>query len=339
MVSIAKLRTNMPITINKTDKFFMAACMQGVHNFLCLGVIRKGQIIVLSEIGKAMPFNKRNRYPACIIAIDMICEMLYNCLDSELLNERKLIDGKMDGIRRSISYIAYEINYENYLQLLHALNQVNPQIRAYIQTEPEEKDHSVTLSYQEIGKLNYEEEKPNSIIDHLKETNKTLSIKNNCRSAVNDMARLTVPQQVDLSLFHHYYLSFPCKSTVLNSQFTDELYILPMPPSAYHLDINQQGIVTILYKELEKILSKKTNNAETRDEFESLKTLYTTESGKPHPSIHTLIQDIIAWHNMYPRYLMETRSYCCFWSKTVSVIDEINEIYGTPGYKKLMNRI
>jgi hypothetical protein len=328
----------MPITINKTDIFFMAACMQDLHSFMCVGIQYEDQNQVLIEVGKAMPFNERNRFRCCVNESVILFEMLFNSLHADFLNEHKLIQGKMDGIDRATSYIAYEISYDNYLQLLRSLKQINPHLYAYVPTQ--DADSIVTLEYQELMAFDVESEEASSIVEHLTKTGQTLSFKSNCRDAVIDLTRLSLPLQSDLSLPKHFYQSFACINTICNSQFVEPLYILPLPPTAYDLDIAKQAIMTKLYQQLKKILVIGTKKSVMHETFESLKELYTNEAGKPDQSIQALIHAIKSWRDNHTLLPPESRSSCLFFrKKPLDLVAKIEAKYGIASIKKLFNKI
>jgi len=199
--------------INKTDTFFMAACMAASHTFICIGVQQNnGECKMLLDVGKAMPKDTRDRN-----ILSTFFLMLLGKLPADIMNEGKLVNGVIDHIEHHINYTAYEINLTQYQQLLTVLKRLNPRINAFVPMSDTET--TISFAYQALETYCETDLKVTLDVDRLNEHQHALSFQNNCRDAALVMTRLTLPEHVDtaFSLPTFFLKSFPCSNSIRNS--------------------------------------------------------------------------------------------------------------------------
>lgn len=263
------------------------------HSFIVFGAQKSdGDQLILLDIGKAIPHDKRNHN-----SLSFLLLIATGLLNSDIINERKLIDGKVDNIKYPISYVAYEISYQHYKQFLSQLKTINPDIKAHIPIA--DSVNNITFEYQPLSAFNESVNgKPSELrLKELAKDRKYLTFRSNCRYAALDIARYTLPKDADTSFSMPTFMlqPFVCPNHVLNGELTEKLYLLPQPPVLTAANQDTYAIKKVLYRRLEEILILNNDTDATRDKFENIKTLYQQVNRNQTMTITELVITIKQW--------------------------------------------
>ena len=79
-----------------------------------------------------------------------------------------------------------------------------------------------------------------------------------------------------------------------DGRYTNNLYLLPLPPSAYGLENEQHKILSTVYLRMETMLLKNSLHANTQPKFKVLQTMYEQLLDKREAKVNFL--DVIAKH-------------------------------------------
>lgn len=293
----------------------MAICMSAPHSYITIGVQKAdGSCDMLVDVGKSIPHDKRQ-----MGVLPIMHNMIWGKLDALVQNENKFVNGKKDDKEYAISYMAYEINFRQYLQFLAKLKNINPNISAYIPTN--ETQENITF---ELAPLSAHDEiitdEQNGLLTLKKDMNRLGFFTKDCRVAARQLAQASLPDQtpIDDTMPKAYFIPFACTNKILNGQLVEPLYILPPPPTAYNLDKKEQKPLFELYHRLEKIVQLNDKDPKTREKFDSIKKLYKSQIQDPNLTIDNLFSSIITWAEGNKDLIDHHRGFHFFWQNTAT---------------------
>jgi hypothetical protein len=128
-----------PIKLPKSNTFFIAACMSGLHSYITVGSQNQSGVnTMLLDVGKAMAHNERKTCP-----LNIFFKMLVGALNAEIMNEQKFVNVRLPANKKTtpfpVNYLAYEISLENYRALLRKLKHLNPELNGYVPVQEDEE--------------------------------------------------------------------------------------------------------------------------------------------------------------------------------------------------------
>src|SRR3990167_5638864 len=296
-----------------TDTFFIAVCMISTHSFLAAGVQQEnGEYAMLLDVGKAVPRSERHYG-----ILQSLWLMMTGQLPSDISNDQKLVLGSKASFERKVNYMAYAINYQQYLDLLAALKQLNPGIIAYVPTS--ETDEIITLDMQHLDDYFCDNVTSTPALERVESHQDNISLTNNCRSAALDLASLSLREHIkdSISLPTCPLIKFPCTNVIKSSRFVEPLFIMPPPPTAYHTDVFTLAVITPIYRRMEKILRLHNTSADTREKFDAVKDLYLQlVKTERQPSLKDLLASINSWAEANKEVVDHHRGVHFFWQRT-----------------------
>ena len=292
-------------TIN--DRFFISICKKGIHSFVALGVMQNDAPIVLARVGGGL---------------------CYKIIQSE------------GGLYfpDSISYAAYSISYDQYLQFIDLLKLSSKKhdinYSCYLPAVCE--DRVVTLKRERITP---QSEEPISVDRTKKEkiTNAShITPFNTCRHTAIDFLEYTqdtneATQHVSRFFFYDLLL----KNHFHRDRAPDHpFYILPAPPGAHHVGPETKVILTKLYSRMHELLTKDPYGENTRAKFHALEKFYKQQAGSPTDDLEVMLTSIRTWKEEYLVVIKPLRQQSIFGqflhffnmtykSSTESMADEI----------------
>lgn len=325
------------LTVNKSDEFFIAVAkedaLEQVHSFLLIGVKTKDEIHLLSRVGK-------------------VCEDTANCVSvSKALfasEQAKLKDEAIIGytnLWRDINYLAYAINYEQYIDyilLLEYLHQKdNEKLVSYKPSK--EEDTTVTLVHTNKNFALAGDRKVRSEADEIDKHVHNLSIGNTCRHSVLELLKYVLKSEDTSNISNLFFRNLPLHTKLIANDGPSWLvegkkqqkcfihpdsktpfYILPPPPSSVLKDKSplEGKILTELYKQMETMLKIAPNDEKTKKKFELLKELYNQKIGNKKENLDTLVSSIRTWRNTHSKELNTLREtyffdsfFSCFFKR------------------------
>ncbi|HEX2548564.1 MAG TPA: hypothetical protein VHM20_01960 [Gammaproteobacteria bacterium] len=218
------------LEITKENKFFIATCMEpNRHTFLCLGMMKDDICIPLVGIGKHIPKSELGRPNSCNTLYTFF-KMSVGVLHSEIANE-KFILGREDNKIRPITYLAFEIRYEDYYQFLKYLKYINSNIFAY-QPNFEMKTKNIILEFKQLNEFPDDLKTIPTTLKNLYNNKDYFSFVKNCRAAAIELLSLVLSPKIHISsmISSNCLMSFPFSTFIRNGQFSDPLHALPLPP-------------------------------------------------------------------------------------------------------------
>lgn len=279
------------ITINKDSKFFVAMCKDNdtVHSFISLGVEIDNKQILLGSFGKVV---SRKASKCCFI---------FGETDGRINNERLFFTKKDERIYSKMTYKAYSLTWQNYLEFLHymrliSLSQKTSPLTAYCPINT--TDNEMTLGWQSVEKLPVDNNPPVSP-ENINEYQR-IGLSNTCRhSAISLTKRAGRLEELGQGIFSSFAMSPPLKTTVLGGVLGvkgEHIYILPLPPASFSkISDKKAGILKKLYQRLDEILLNEQENQCTIDKFEKIKSLYESITAKEMSSLSEVMNEITSW--------------------------------------------
>lgn len=299
------------VTINKNDKFFVALCVRYDltpfrHTFISLGVENKdGEKVMLGAFGKNLASNFS--YFECLTT---------GSSKAKIYNERIFFNEDNQENSLPLTYKAYELTYEQYLEFLEYLATISntqsnlSRLEAYtpVENDPTEEANKVTFKWQYLGmptEKNTDENNNNANENSNKESIKkagytSLGLTNTCRhsaiSLIKKAGSLTTP---GAGIFSFFMRSPPLTATTQCFKLgrpEEHIYLLPLAPSSYlKIPALQRTILTKLYERLEQIVLTKQNAPTTKEKFEKIKKLYDSLIKNQEVSLGKMFEEINKW--------------------------------------------
>jgi hypothetical protein len=317
------------LDITKNSEFFIALCQYGPHSYVALGAKTKDKTQLLASFGKIASERTSNLCTS-------LCTAVFNKVPATILNEPVTKHLKPNGFisnpsESNVTYKAYDISYQNYIEFLlymkqlsvaqRAQNQYADILEAYIPIT--KTDKKVTFEWRSVESLNVENQikKPHdkdTIIEptrNSKALNLSL-VSNTCRhSAIHFTQQARNNKHMGQGVSSAFFKKLPLKATFTNGEVSKQhyFYILPLPPSSYSdLSKEQEHILKKLYKRLDRLLQKHQNNPLTAEKFEQLKTLYNSITPKQTTAIWQVIDAVETWEKDNKTLISSHRSSFCF---------------------------
>ncbi len=257
----------MPLEINNKDKFCIAVCMEShLHTFLIAGTIQQSKFIPLVDVGKHIPIPERGQRTTCNIFL----RMLTGYLHSAISNEKLLVDNTNEK-EREVSYIAFDISYDDYLRFLQYLKFINPDIKAYIPTNESKSSGDILLEYQPLTTMQSDEKIQNTNLKDIYDRKDYLSFVNSCRSAAIELLKLVLPKEIAVTSIVpiNFMYGFPFLTSFKSGELSSHLlFTLPAPPP------KDSPVLTNAYNQLQACLFTSQWNESTRKNFIALKDFY-----------------------------------------------------------------
>lgn len=311
------------ITINKDSKFFVAMCkdVDSVHSFISLGVEIDNKQVLLGSFGKILT-GKASR-----------CCFIFGETDGRVKNERLFFTKENKSIYSEMTYKAYSINWQNYLEFLHymrliSLSQKASPLAAYCPTK--ETDSEITLGWQSIEDLPVDDNTKVSP-ENLEEF-QHIGLSNTCRhSAISLTKRAGKLDDLGQGIFSSFTMSAPLKTKVLGGVLGvrgEHIYILPLPPASFSgISEKKAGIITKLYQRLDEILLNEQGNQSTIDKFEKIKALYESITAKETATLSEVINEITCWVSTNKKLISTHRKphWISFSTATEKMFDKLLE--------------
>ncbi len=125
----------------------------------------------------------------------------------------------------------------------------------------------------------------------------SLSYSNTCRHTGVDFLMAVLGGNHSLyppAVSTNFINQLPCFTSMKDGRYTNNLYLLPLPPSAYGLENEQHKILSTVYLRMETMLLKNSLHANTQPKFKVLQTMYEQLLDKREAKVNFL--DVIAKH-------------------------------------------
>ncbi|MCE0722537.1 MULTISPECIES: hypothetical protein [Legionella] len=299
------------IVATKKSEFFITIAKNGIHSFVMLGVMVDGKPELLAKVGKGNVIDED---------FGISCTHLYGKIlgshsDASLMDERR---NRRDA---AISYQAYSITYEHYLEFLAITRDIHQNQLEYYKERKVRNVPLEQLTYPEKGvhylrrgiKCYIPEEEPSGRITfrHQKvvtfgkastfsnaqirqgiiEGAREINASNTCRTTACDILNYTLQYSPNVpSLF---VFGFDYKINLVGGQLPQNgFYILPPPPNCFKVNPTQREVLNELYQKLLDLPTNHPNLGVTRQKFDKLKHLYQEIAGEPQLSLNELLTKI-----------------------------------------------
>lgn len=314
-----------PITVKKTDEFFISLATVRGHSFVLAGVNSGGKTHILARVGKVVA------HPEEFSCKSMVKE---GKLVSSATSAESIIADEgifhSDRYRSKISYSAYSISYDQYLHFIDLVQQLesveNRNLIRCFKPCTDEYDE-VTLKYQRANtaitdQITREMERCAKV----KSKTTRITINNTCRHSAIDLlnyVRNDAPLANNVS--NQFFRDLPLQTELivdLNTPFFEKnknrvnqkylikpsnwkpFYILPPPPPLDLVKSNSRAEVLVkIYQQMEHLLKKNPNSRATFNKFNALKQLYTQEMGINDESLSDLLNKIRLWKRINQEHL------------------------------------
>gem|GEM_PF-4880684 len=335
-----------PITVDKNSRFFIALCKDenSSHSFICLGVElsnEQGRFSnkILCGFGKVIKMNKPTE--SFIGKLQNIIFYLYSLFTTfpgylhneqiftfdENWQQRKINDeipASWKAVHMDLSYQAYSLSYQNYLQFLAYLQQKQPGLRAYIPDFNSENDNKITLKWNAISAFDTESKDINyNSIGKAEDYNK-ISINDSCRqSAIHLTRQACQSERVARKVSSFYWNNLSLKTWLFEGHLGDiynKLLILPPRPEMYTcMTAKKLAVITKIYNRLEDMILIKENNEKeqaTLKKFEVIRALYEKITKDEKQDLSSFFQEISACFNDHKEIIKKHRRYDFFGTET-----------------------
>ncbi|WP_242602358.1 hypothetical protein [Legionella rowbothamii] len=283
---------NSPITIKKTDRFFIAIAKIEVHSFVLFGVYNQFKVNnLLSRVGKVFDDSKID--DTCIDECMRPFYFLSGGIAAQLMDE-----GVFRKKRRqaAINYQAYDISYEQYLEYLTILSNLSTQKNAFYCYQPNwVSEEQIILKYDKVPR----QTSSNENVAQIKQSVASLNVGNTCRHSAIALVEAVQKEPISTSVSSYFFRDLPYKTILEFGQPTNSIpfYVLPAPPSAYiGLGDEKELILRDLYAGMERLPHIAPHDQITMDKFSRLKELYNNIAGpQKDVSLNELLQNIQVW--------------------------------------------
>ncbi|MBA3536498.1 MAG: hypothetical protein H0T84_07810 [Tatlockia sp.] len=297
------------LLVNKNNEFFIAICERNGHSYISLGVKdNDGTTQFLASFGKiyyreATQAKKENNFDMLKFRLSETCGAVFTDTNAYIQNEPVIAYEINDGVWRrpktsDISYKAYAINYQHYLQFLNHMAAISRKQQIKFNVKPL-KAYFPVMENDDIVKLEWENVDHEDEIQPLaNEEFVTLSIGNNCRhSAIHLTEEARKTEGTGAGISSLFFKSLPLKAVLVSGNVRGNyLFVLPLPPNAYS-QVNREklSILTELYTRLDEMVVIAQENELSIRKFEKLKGLYNKIAPHSPGTILDVITSIETW--------------------------------------------
>ncbi|HHQ9289921.1 TPA: hypothetical protein ACU9Q5_003113 [Legionella anisa] len=290
------------LTVNKkTDHFFMSINKKKGHSFIMLGVYDQNKARhVLCRVGKVadnveVDENGEPTYPA---QLKFLCNALFFASKAFLRDEG--VSRKKRG-NAPITYQAYDISYEQYIEFVRILEslQGHDRYKCY-KPNSDLTDEDFAMSRDEVTLTLTDAKKLSSVdVSKLNTDLIELNVGNTCRHSAIALIEEVQHAPASSLVSSSFLMNLPYE-TVLEYGHPSEnipFYVLPPPPAAFHeSDMTKEKIIIKLYSRMENMLLLETNSQYTQDKFLKLKELYLNIVGPQNDlTLDALLASIHTW--------------------------------------------
>ncbi|MCW8407841.1 hypothetical protein OQJ13_02515 [Legionella sp. PATHC035] len=354
------IKSNLPPSVlkinKKTDHFFISISkQQGVHSFLMLGTYDpQGHKIqrLLSRVGKGHNLTK----PNFLTNMQCICNGLFFSNPASLRDE--WIYREKIGLH-PISYQAYDITYEQYIEFVRILESLQTDENKFacykpvgtagpVESEQEGQCAEKPIENQDKIKLRFTEDKvfPSRDVRQIQESVSELDLGNTCRHSAIKLVEEVQHAPVGSLVSSSFFRELPYQTILEYGKPSQDIpfYVLPPPPAAFVLGDEGDGakemILGKLYSRMEALPCLEPDSEDTQIKFSKLKELYLDLVGpKKDLTLDLLIENIQDWKvKNKPQLEVLRKTY--FWdylpfvkrtSSTMKLLDEIeNDLKSGP---------
>ena len=331
--AFSSVKNTMPdiITVDKDkEHFFIAICKQGNHTFLMLGVYDGHQVShLLCRVGKVFDVPAESDERGCNLLGKKFCNAFFYNNEAAAIQDEGVSRKKKGEI--PISYQAYELKYENYLEfikILEGLQIKNPRYKYRCYKPVYEEGNQVWLKPTREIKLT-----PKANLDELHTVTDEIGIKNTCRHGAIKLVEEVRQIQVSPMVSSNFFTDLPYKTELDYGKPSLEIpfYVLPFPPESYSdLSKEKKEVITKLYLRMERMLLIDPYSLKTQQKFQSLKELYNDISGPQKDlTLDELLLSIQVWKETNKanlNNLRETFIWDYFFTRQSATSKLINEI-------------
>lgn len=281
-----------PITLNKNSKFFVAMCkdVDSVHSFISLGVEIDNKQVLLGSFGKVIARNHST------------CCFLFGETSGKIINERIFFTKKNEKIRSNMTYKAYSLSLQQYMEFLAYMREISmsqktlSSLDAYCPVS--ETDSEITLKWQSVeadNLITYSSDNPEDLDGY-----KHIGLINTCRhSAIKLTQKASQLSDLGRGVSSLFTISAPLTTQVTGGVMGtkgEHIYILPLPPRSFpELSDKKMAIIKKLYERLDTILLLEQNKESTIEKFEKIKSLYESITSNEAASMSEVFNEISGW--------------------------------------------
>jgi hypothetical protein len=208
---------------------------------------------------------------------------------------------KIRNVLAEMSYKAYSISYDQYLEFLDYLKNISraqskksySRLEAYCPTN--ETESEITLKWMFLE--NHSDRVDEKNIDH---NHERIGKSNNCRhSAIGMVKRATGLKDLGKGISSLFCWGAPLNTKSLSGKLGADgsyIYILPLPPTSF-TGISKQklDIITKLYNRLDELILCKQDNKLTIEKFEKIKSLYESITANEESILSEIFAEINSW--------------------------------------------
>lgn len=276
---------------------------------------------------------------------DYFMQMEFICNALFFANKGVLMD---EGISRKkrhrskISYQAYDITYEQYVEFLRVLEASQSFYNQFKCYKPHTTtDEEVTLKFggeKILPPLDVNQINPNDIdVNRIKASVSELHVGNTCRHSAIALIEATQHAPVSSLVSSTFFMELPYETELEFGSPSENIpfYVLPQPPIAFFVSNNtKKNLITKLYERMENMLLLEPCSSSTQKKFLRLKELYLDIVGpSKNFSLDELLTHIQNWKKEN-KTTLETLRKTYFWdtlpfikrqSSTMKLITEVEE--------------
>ncbi len=321
--------------------FISVAKLAGVHSFLMCGVYEENDsgtkaVKLLCRVGKQ--FARGNSVCGNFKAL---FNLLFSSTKSNVYDEGVYWRGETGASEsQTITYHAYDITFEQYLEFIYLLQQLEVQSNTdksrYFYYKPEamtsEDDKKIRLR---LTEKKLPDAKNIKNIEQIKSSVSNISLNNTCRHSAIKLVEHAKGSPVSARVSPHFFNNLTCSSVLHKAALSSEIpfYVLPAPPVAVVNKSAQELLVLkALYKRMEDLLVLAPVASETQVKFKLLKEFYLKTLGlQKECSVIELLGNLQEWKNTHHTELSTLRK-TYFWDslglvkrecKTMLMINEL----------------
>ena len=325
------------LIVSKNCEFFVAICKKREHSFVIFGVHDKeaNKNHILCGVGKYF-----------LMGEDASSMMSANCSNGlsflfdeergELYTEFYSKDGKIcNQFRREeidISYSAYRISLENYLEFIFLLNHSKrfnskQTLRGY----DLDKSEGPNLEFEFYKFVTRDKPLSEENAEKLKKIDgsaRSVSMGNSCRHTALMLVEMVIKEkQISVVIMQW---SFQTIHVLLHERIRKELIYFPVPPPrqpAKKEEMPQHRVMVRLYRQLQTLSSKFLDNEVTYEKFYALRALYDQLDSRKDRSIFEVFEHIHAWDSQNASLIDTKRGFPFFFTTaTRDMLNEFNEM-------------
>jgi hypothetical protein len=324
----------MSITINtETDRLFVAICKKYGHSYVMLGTYDKDSVQhVLCKLGKYFNVDAESEVGSCFSGVIALIRALFSSTEANLLDEgistnrhgRALALG-----HHPISYQAYDITYEQYLEFIQTLESLQTEKEKFVCYKPYEKNGNKVLLRPSSELLGGSKKNGDQLLAHVGH----LSIGNTCRHTAIKLVEQAQNAPISESVSTCFLNELPYQTHLDFGKPSADIpfYVLPASPAAYlHFNEKHKQVLGKLYQRMETLLFIDIGSKITQNKFQSIKKLYLQLVGSQKSlSLGELLHSIVNWKQENKSILMNLRQtylWDAFFTRNSATMQMVEEL-------------